>query len=335
MVEACRTPNCTIADTGICLVGNDPASCEFRNRANGQHEEDVAAVDTEVVAPPVLEAPTDKPVLWGSLPLEVGELGELMASRPCLLVGILGTPAAGKTAALVSLYLRLSHGKLEGFQFADSKRLIALEEISQGARIWSNPPPDALTARTVASGRRVAGFLHIRMRKLQDNEFVDLLVPDLPGEWSDTLIDTNRAEGLAFLDAVHVIWVFMNGSDIRDNATRMHTLSRTKQLLRRVASMLGDGCPPVKIVVTHSDAGTLPDATLSRINRMIEDTGVSAEIVEIASFSSNNEVPAGSGIATLIEKSLPLQPLSGNEWPDEGEPQSGRFMLRYVGSVRQ
>lgn len=334
MVDACQTPGCTVGETAVCLLNHDPETCEFRIHDDTITLESSGGSDDELVVPPVLEAPEGKPVLWDNLPLELGELGDYLASRRCLLVGIVGTPAAGKTAALVSMYLRLGHGRLEGFQFAESTRLIAFEEISQGARVWVSPPPDAMTARTIASGRRVAGFLHLRIKRLVGDRLLDLLIPDLPGEWSDTLIDSNRTEGLDFLHAAQVIWVFVNGAEVRDDSTRMHTLSRTKQLLRRVAAMLGQACPLVKIVVTHSDAGPLPKATSDRLETMADELSLSAEIVEIASFSGNEKVPPGTGISDLIVKSIPTAPAAGIEWIDASGETTGRFMNRYVGGKR-
>lgn len=334
MADACQTAGCTVGETGVCLLNNDPETCESRTSNDTITLEKSDGSEEELVVSPVLEAPEGKPVLWDNLPLEVGELGEYLASRRCLLVGIVGTPAAGKTAALVSMYLRLGHGRLEGFQFAESTRLIAFEEISQAARVWGSPAPDAMTARTIASGRRVAGFLHLRLKILEGDRLLDLLIPDLPGEWSDTLIDSNKTEGLGFLGSAQVIWVFVNGAEVRDDATRMHTLSRTKQLLRRIAAMLGQGCPPVKIVVTHSDAGLLTKATSDRLKKMTDELSLSAEIVEIASFSGNQQVPAGTGLSDLIMKSIPTAPAAGIEWPDTAGDTTGRFMNRYVGRKR-
>ena len=334
MTDACQTVGCTVGETGVCLLNNDLETCEFRTPNDATTPESSGSSGEDLGVPPVLETPEDKPVLWDNLPLEVGELGDYLGSRRCLLVGIVGTPAAGKTAALVSMYLRLGHGTLEGFQYAESTRLIAFEEISQGARVWSSPAPDAMTARTIAGGRRVAGFLHLRLKRLETDSLLDLLIPDLPGEWSDTLIDSNRTEGLGFLVATHVIWVFVNGAEVRDNATRMHTLSRTKQLLRRVAAMLGEGCPPLKIVVTHSDAGPLPQFTSSRLKQMADELSLSSDIIEIASFSGNEQIQAGSGISDLIVKSIPTAPAAGIEWPDASGETTGRFMNRYVGEKR-
>lgn len=330
MTEACRTPDCTVGDTGVCLLGNDPSTCEFRGRDSGA---DAAPVLTTDFTPPVLEAPEERPTLWGSLPLELSDLRELMASRNCLLVGVVGAPAAGKTAALVSMYLLLARGKLEGFQFADSRSLMALEEISQGARVWGENPPEEMTVRTETSGRRAAGFIHLRLKHVATGKLLDLLIPDLPGEWSDTLIDHNRTDRLEFIKASQVIWMFVNGSELRNNATRMLTLNRTKQLLRRVADMLDGYRPPTKIVVSHADLGPLDAQTVGRLSRMVHDNGLTGEVINIASFS-NTDLAAGTGIPNLVASSIPVGSAAMPAWLDIPSETSGRFMLRYVGGAR-
>lgn len=329
MSDACRTPGCTVGETGVCLLNNDPATCEQRLSEDLPATEPVPGKSD--YEPPVLDAPDERPTLWGSLPLEVTELRDLMGTRRCLLVGVVGTPAAGKTAALVSMYLLLAHGALEGFQFADSRSLMAFEEISQGARLWGLPPPEEMTARTEITSSRAAGFLHIRVKRLRDGKLVDLLVPDLPGEWSDALIDSNRADRLDFLHAAQVVWVFVNGAELRQSSTRMHTISRTNLLVRRLASTFAEYRPPIKIVVSHADAGALSTATVDRLKKMLTDADLSGEVIEIASFSSEDGVPAGMGISNLIDASLPVAGPPSAEWPAIDHGDAHRFMLRYSG----
>ena len=160
---------------------------------------------------------------------------------------------------------------------------------------------------------------------------LDILIPDLPGEWSDALIDTNRTERLAFAEAADVIWLFVNGKDLRDPRQRMHTLSRTKRLLQRICGLVGDTRPPIKIVVSHADAGALPDSIVAKLREISDNVGVSAELIEIASFSAVPHVmAAGHGIATLIDRSIPTVTGPQTFWNND-IPGSGRFNLRYEG----
>jgi hypothetical protein len=109
------------------------------------------------------------------------------------LAGILGSPKAGKTALLVSLYLLAANGKLEGYKIADSETMRGIDDISRGARRWNQGQvPEEMTIHTELADERTPGFLHLRLRRLNDGKMLDLLLPDLPGEWSDSLIDHKR-----------------------------------------------------------------------------------------------------------------------------------------------
>lgn len=328
MEAACRTEGCTVGDTGICLLNNNPDECEHRILVN----EPSSAADTQIsgatLGEPVLDQVEDKPTLWGSLPLQIDEVRDLMARRRCILIGVVGTPAAGKTAALVSMYLLLSHGKLAGYSFADSRSLMAMEEISQGARRWGASPPDEMTSRTETGGGRVAGFLHVTLRRERDGALVDLVIPDLPGEWSDALIDTNRTERLDFLRAADVIWVFVNGSDLRTADSRMHTLSRASLLFRRIATFLDAQKPQFKLVISHADRGALPDATRAKLLQKAVEAGVDVEIIDIASFSNSGDVAPGAGISELIDRSMPVRSAFAPKWPNV-MTDSPRFMHRF------
>lgn len=326
MSSGCRQEGCTVGDTGICVLENDPEACEFRIRnveaGGGRGADDYAS--------PVLEAPAERPRLWGSLSLDIDDVRDLMAMRQMQLVGVLGTPAAGKTAALVSLYLLLSHGKLEGFQYADSLTLMALEEITQGARRWGPAPPDEMTARTEQADGRSAGFLHFQLKQ-EGGGLIDFIIPDLPGEWSDALIETNHVDRLDFLHSADVIWLFVNGLELRQPAQRMRAISRAKSLLRRLAEMMGDGMPPVKIVVTHADLGALPAKTKQGLEAILDGVTTAVDILEIASFPGGGNVQGGLGIAALISESLPRSSEPPVTWVGK-EPAASRFILRYANS---
>ncbi|ASR53156.1 TRAFAC clade GTPase domain-containing protein [Blastomonas fulva] len=308
------------------MLENDRDTCEFRIRdvdaAGGRKDDDHTS--------PVLEAPTERPRLWGSLSLDIDDVRDLMAMRRMQLVGVLGTPAAGKTAALVSLYLLLAHGKLEGFQYADSLTLMALEEITQGARRWGPAPPDEMTARTEQTDGRSAGFLHFQMKQ-ESGGLIDFIIPDLPGEWSDALIETKHVDRLDFLHSADVIWLFVNGMELRQPAQRMRAISRAKSLLRRLVEMMVDGMPPIKIVVTHADLGALPEKTKRNLEAIFDGVATAVDILEISSFPGEGKVPVGLGIAALISESLPQPSKRPVTWASK-EPVASRFILRYANS---
>ena len=134
MTIGCTKDNCTVAETGICLAENPPETCSFRIK--GQVDDGSAASPE----PPLLK-PERNPSLPHSRAFTPLLAQQLMSDRYCTLVGILGDPDAGKTAALVSLFLLASKDKLTEFSFADSRTLMAFNEISQGALDWNEDNP--------------------------------------------------------------------------------------------------------------------------------------------------------------------------------------------------
>src|SRR5690348_10200810 len=116
MANGCRNPNCTVGQTGICVLNNDPATCPERSRS--ERSETGSLV-------PALEPPTRKPRFPSSSSLSPSEVKGLCGSHYCNLIGILGSPGAGKTALLVSLYLLLARRKLDNYKFLNSASIMA------------------------------------------------------------------------------------------------------------------------------------------------------------------------------------------------------------------
>ena len=75
--------------------------------------------------------------------------------------------------------------------------------------------------------------------------------------------------------------------------------------------------------------GQLAAPTIERLSKILDDTGLTGEVVDIASFSSTG-VAAGTGIPSLIAGSLPVRGPAMPLWSDAPSEQSGRFMLRYT-----
>jgi hypothetical protein len=252
-----------------------------------------------------------------------------MKDRYCRVIGILGAPDSGKTACLVSLYLQLARRKLAGFEFADSRSIMAFNEISQGARRWNEgKPPEQMTSHTELSDDRDAGYLHLRLQRTADRQAADLLLPDLPGEWSTGFIDSNRAERLDFLKSADVIWVMADRRQLIAPGSRRGALRRLDLLLQRVAALLPE--PPLAfVVISHHDSGAPRPEDLDALVRTSSARGLPVEAVPIASFSSvNSQIPPGFGIAELITKSIAPRPRPLALWPDRDLTHESRAMLR-------
>ena len=214
--SGCLNNECTVGQTGICLLNNQPDKCP--NRVSG-HGAAIGGDASLTHDEPVLVAPEDTPRFPPSDVLGMDEVRALMGKEYCHIIGLLGAPASGKTACLVSLYLLLAHNSVDGFTFADSRSLMALDELSRGARTWCGGMPEQMTVHTELKGGRSAGLLHFKLIRKSDYARLHLLIPDLPGEWSTSLIENNRTARLSFLRAADAIWVMVDGQTLIETAS--------------------------------------------------------------------------------------------------------------------
>ena len=291
MVPRCTKADCTVADTGLCLLSHNPSSCPYR----------ATVEDTETEATSAVSHPS-KAKFPGSRACTLSDARGLMGERYVHLVGILGEPNAGKTGCLVSLYLSVAQGCLDGISFADSRTLMGFEEISQGARRWNDGQiPEQFTDHTVLPDDRTAGFLHIRLARVRQGNHVDLLCSDLPGEWTTELIDRNRVDRLQFLKRADVIWLVVDGTETIAQDKRQVCLQRTTMAISRLGDFLASGRRLI-LVVTRRDEMEPDDHVVQEICAEGRHRGFETESVAVASFSKNDEeVPAGTGIPRLIE----------------------------------
>lgn len=322
MATACQQRDCTVAQTNKCLLNNDPERCPNRLAVDVSTTASVAAE----TAP--LKEPEAVPTFPAGLALSVGEASELMESRYCHLIGILGPPGAGKTAAIVCLYLLLAHNRLTGYEFRDSRSLMGLEEISRGARRWKEgDPPGQLTVHTEAKDERVAGFIHLRMLRTEQNEPIDILFPDLPGEWSEDLVDKNYTDRLSFLRAAEAIWLIVDGVELA-GAKRQLTLHRITLLMQRVVLTVGTEMP-LLLVVSRRDKGTVPEASYASLLREAARLSISLEILHIASFSEEDHIQPGAGLADLVNTITKERGWKHSFWSESPREASTRQMLRF------
>ena len=325
MISGCIEESCTVAETGVCLNNNDPSTCPNRLEKTGRSNLRVATVDVE----PPLKEPEENPRFPASGTLTTTHVRELMRSRYVRLVGILGEPAAGKTASLVSLYLLASRGRLKGFSFADSKTLRGFHDICRGSRKWDNSQlPEQLTTHTELADERTAGFLHIRLRSSTHECVADLLLPDLPGEWTTALANSSRVDRLDFLKRADVFWLVVNGDELSKPDTRQWALHRVKLLFQRLVELMAP-VPRVILVLTRRDQRNPDQETLDNLCADARTRGLNLEVVSIASFSDSDSVEPGEGIAELVASSTQTVRIRPPLWPDAQEKRANaRVMLR-------
>ena len=326
----CQDSNCTFNITKVCVRGLQPEECSNRPVINdvtedGERAAEEADQDTDIVAieagrvdpgGAVLYSPTEIPTLPASRTLGISEANALMESRPTCLIGIVGLPGAGKTACLVSAYLLLAKGEFENFSYAGSDTLRAFEEIARGSRTWiSGNPPEQITVHTTLSNDREAGFLHLRLWRDSDDRLFDLLLPDLPGEWSRELIDLNDTERLKFLKSSSVIWLMLDGRQFANDSKMAYARYRAGLLIERLAAILEPHRPRLIIVPTWQDAEEFSAAEAERLSATGARWNFEVEMAPVASFSWNDKVSPGHGVASLVERSIASPTSAPTFWP--------------------
>ena len=143
--DGCRNAECTFAQTGICLLNKEPDECSYREIVketadDGAGEEHVESENAESQDGDTRFPPSNA--------LGMHDIRHFMGNERCRIIGLLGVPDSGKTACLVSLYLLLSHDRIPEYSFADSRSLVALDELSRGARRWQDGTPEQMTVHT-------------------------------------------------------------------------------------------------------------------------------------------------------------------------------------------
>jgi hypothetical protein len=331
----CENANCTFNATRSCVVGNPPEECSHRAIISdvdgldlvGESVDKAADFDVEertetgikfALGDAVLSAPDEGlPTFPASRTLGISQTNAMMEERPTCLVGIVGLAGAGKTAALVSAYLMLAQGQFEGFSYADSNTLRAFEEIARASRTWNKGnPPEQITSHTTLSNDREAGFLHLRLRRDADGRLFDILLPDLPGEWSRALIDRTDEDRLSFLGAASVIWLMVDGRQFADDGRVANARYRATLLIERLADLLGNRRPRIIIVPTWQDKQLFPRDEVDLLVRCGAAFGFDVDTVPIASFSWNEAMGPGYGIPKLFADSLTARPSQPEFWPE-------------------
>ena len=257
-------------------------------------------------------------------------VSDMMSARYVTVVGILGDPESGKTACLASLYLMIANAQLDGWSFADSKSLMAFEEIARGAREWNEgQPPEQMTVHTEMADERRPGFLHLRLVRRIDGRRVDFALPDLPGEWTTALVTTARTDRFEFMKSAEAIWIVVDGRALVDKERRQGVISRLGQLTGRLWTMFDGSAPRIMVVVTHRDLGELDGSITSRIAAELAKRDIVARIHQVAPFSDGGSVRAGFGLADLVDATVDSQRKLVEFWPASPPRQGSRSYLGF------
>jgi hypothetical protein len=297
----CKNPDCTVAITGKCVLSCEPIeSCKNVTIT-------AAAVSSEPARGGAESATTVTTVYHGQ---ELGwmQAAPLLAARYGLLIGLLGESATGKTCLLSSLYLLASCGELQpAFQFAGSATLPGFERRIRLLREWSGATlPETISEHTILTDERQPGLLHLALRSNEVASARDLLLTDLPGEWTTDLVRrADKASRLAFFRRADVVVIALSGPDLATDETRNRQIQFSRMLVQRLRDAVGvDLETPIIFAVTRCDMiGTIAPAAIYRIVDAATDFGFKdVSYTLVAAFSDRSDIPSGLGVPELLSK---------------------------------
>lgn len=151
---------------------------------------------------------------WSGNVLGETDLKIITTYRTPTIIGLIGSSNAGKTTALIALFLLLRKGKaIKGYSFAGSYTLNGWENLASFLTLTRENqiewPPH--TSRNVG---RVPGLLHLSFINRYE-QIEDILLTDAPGEWfSDWAIDEkSSAKGAKWINDYSDAFILFADSD--------------------------------------------------------------------------------------------------------------------------
>lgn len=313
----CSKQDCTVAATGKCLELHNPSECPNATGATSSAETERPT--TARPAPARKFPPATELGLRDAITITGGGYTHLVA--------VLGAWNAGKTCMLNALYLLTLHaGLLPRFRFAGSMTLAGFELRTRRLRKWEQGRlPDQLADHTNNDDPRNPGLLHLALEDSKNgHRRVELLLTDLPGEWTTGLIkQSQNSERFEFLQRADSLVIAVDGKNLLDASKKHVELLNARQLIDRLADAVNlDRATPVFIAVCKSDeAGLSAPAGVDGIVDHAIDKGFVAQSVIIASLSGKpGEIPNGHGIRELIEAIIDHESPAAAPVPISPEP---------------
>jgi hypothetical protein len=326
----CTNPNCTVAETGICLESH----AILQDCPNYNNPEEQAEKSVDASARSIKQVVSDLPI--SLIPVrqfhtgnELGTLDTVAVTRRrySYLIGILGSTNVGKTCFLSALYLLASQGELmPDYYFAGSLTLQGFEERVRRLRTWSDGKlPDQLVAHTQLQDPRSPAFMHLCIKQnIVNGKFLELLLTDLPGEWTDNLIKSTR--GIApfgFLQRANGILYVIDGPVATNKETKNLEVYNAKVAFDRLIENLKlDKRIPITLIVSKCDEINMqcPNGILE-IKRHVEGYGFSVSVVLTAAISRKpTQFRSGTGVIDAIKSALaPCDPFEKKDSFEEKE----------------
>ena len=345
----CQNPDCTVADSGVCLEGHEhyAVDCPFYRTAmveaasSGQPDKAVSR------ATPGGPGDGGHRLFWSGLELGADEAESIMKARYGHLIGLVGPTGVGKTCYLSSLYLKAGSRTepLSAYRFAGSFSLQGFEDRARGARYWRDGQlPQRLSERTLRQDPRQPGLMHIQVAEVDPpGSLYDLFLTDLPGEWFERLVDdASSADRLGFLARADGILLFLDAERLLEPESRNDEVHRAELLtLRLVETLHVAPSTPLVIVVAKTDAVEKPIGAefslpgVDRVCRRASDVGFLPEVEYTASFSRcPGVIRSGHRVEETLRavlRGIDTQTFVESERSLGAMPSSDRLFARFTG----
>jgi hypothetical protein len=308
----CENADCTVATTGKCLLSH-PAPTDCPHFRPVDDSVDPSALTT---LPAPVESAAEDPTTQVGRKFHLGnELGtqdatEVMRAQYGCLIGVLGSTDAGKTCFLSSLYLMASGGTLpDAYKFAGSLTLQAFEDRARGLREWQDGTlPSQLVDHTILSDKRQPSLLHLAIRESQEGRRrFNLLLTDLPGEWTDNLIlKASNAESFRFLRRADGIILVVDGVSLNSDERHVE-VQRMRNFTERLANnvALSRDTPFVILISKSDEFGMHMPTAAKELEAHICGLGFPARTILSSAFSRKpEEIKSGTGVFEAVEAIL-------------------------------
>lgn len=304
----CKNPDCTIATTGKCLLSiPNPEDCQhFQFGDEDEGDETPESVATAPESDSEEEEPKQGRQFHLGIELGSMDAAEIMRARYTHVIGVLGLSDAGKTCFLCSLYLLASGGLLpKRYEFSGCRTFQAFEDRARGLRKWDKSKlPTQLVDHTVLADPRQASFLHLGLRETEgERKRYDLLLTDLPGEWTDNLAKkASYAPTFQFLQRADGIVLALDGKLLIGDERHVE-LQRMRYFVQRLADNVKlDREIPIVILICKADEIEMeePEAAVE-LREYAKSFGFPATSLVTAAFSREpQKVASGTGVFEAI-----------------------------------
>lgn len=326
---SCEKVGCTVAESGICLLSHAAPESQcphFKVGVTVGQTDNGATAAQPIGKEPLIPSASDVARKFHTgLELGTDDALEITRSRYAHLIGVLGSYDAGKTCFLLSLYLMASRGVLPAeYAFAGSLTLKGFEDRARRLREWKGGPlPSQLVDHTSLADPRRPGLLHLAMRqRAGERRRYDLLLTDLPGEWSKNLVDrADTASRFEFLRRADGIVLVVDGPSLL-GSQRHSVVERTRLLMERLTASVGiDTSTPTVILLSKCDEIDMTRPPLvDDLVRFGSELGLAPRAMMSAAFSRNAAVPNGTGVFEAIAHIInPTSPAL------QGQPRTLRY----------